>query len=138
MTQEAFWYVFIAFLAFDFLLLVFVFWRKLKAKSIFGTQRKYLNSQWKNIEKLFNTDAKAAVIEADKLLDYAMGVVFKNKLSVGQNLKANGKIFTDLNGIWYAHKLRNQLVHQLNFKLKPSDVNLAKRDFYQALKDLGM
>ncbi len=138
MTREVFWYVFFAFIAFDFLLLIFVLWRKLKTRRIFGVQKKYLNSQWEIVKKLFVVDSKSALIEADKLLDYAMKLAFNNKFSVGQNLKANGKIFTDLNGIWYVHKLRNQLVHQLSFKLKARDISLAKTNFYQALKDLGM
>jgi len=39
--------------------------------------------------------------------------------------------------VWYAHKLRNRLVHEPNVRLKKSEAQMALTGFRQALRDLG-
>ena len=77
------------------------------------------------------------VIEADKLLDKAlmeMGVPGK---TMGERLKRSGDKFTELNKVWYSHKLRNQIAHERGFQLKYTQARHALSNYRQALKDLG-
>ena len=79
-----------------------------------------------------------SVVEADKLLDKAlceMGVPGK---TMGDRLKRIGKEkFTQLNSVWHAHKLRNQIAHEHGFKLEYTQARHALAVYKQALQDLG-
>ena len=78
-----------------------------------------------------------SVVDADKLLDKAMhemGIPGKN---MSERLKRSGAKFTQLNAVWYAHKLRNQIAHEHGFKLDYKQAKHALATYRQALKDLG-
>ena len=78
-----------------------------------------------------------AVVNADKLLDKAlmeMGIPGK---TMGDRLKKSGTKFTELNKVWYAHKLRNQIAHEHGFELEYVQARHALGVYKQALKDLG-
>ena len=78
-----------------------------------------------------------SVVEADKLLDKAlleMGVPGK---TMGDRLKKSGERFTQLNSVWYAHKLRNQIAHEHRFQLEYKQARHALETYKQALQDLG-
>ena len=79
----------------------------------------------------------AVVIDADKLLDKAlceMGVAGK---TMGERLKRSGDKFSQLNSVWYAHKLRNQIAHEHGFRIEYKQAKHALITFRNALKDLG-
>lgn len=92
------------------------------------------NSLTRENEQSYNM----SVVEADKLLDKAlceMGVPGK---TMGDRLKKVGKEkFTQLNSVWHAHKLRNQIAHESGFKLEYNQARRALQTYRQALKDLG-
>lgn len=78
-----------------------------------------------------------SIINADKLLDKAlveMGVPGK---TMGERLKRVPNKFTDLNGVWRVHKLRNALAHETDFEVSWRQANNALVIYKQALKDLG-
>ncbi len=78
-----------------------------------------------------------AIINADKLLDKAMNEMGVSGKTMGERLKKIGPKFSQLNSVWYVHKIRNQIAHETNFT---ADYNQAKRalnTYKQALKDLG-
>lgn len=79
-----------------------------------------------------------SVVEADKLLDKAlceMGIPGK---TMGDRLRNVGNSkFTQLNSVWHAHKLRNQIAHEAGFRLDYVQAKRAIAAFKQALKDLG-
>lgn len=78
-----------------------------------------------------------SIINADKLLDKAMiemGVAGK---TMGERLKRIPSKFTDLNGVWRAHKLRNALAHDPDFEVSFRQASNALVIYKQALKDLG-
>lgn len=79
----------------------------------------------------------SVVIEADKLLDKALIELGLPGKTMGERLKRSGNKFTELNSVWYAHKLRNQIAHEPNFKLEYHQSRHALSTFRQALKDLG-
>lgn len=99
----------------------------------------YFQKRWQELQKLCNAKDTwpLAIINADKLLDEALRKRrFKGK-AMGERLVAAQRILTDNDSAWFAHKLRNRLVHEDNVKLKERDVKEALVGFRQALKDLG-
>jgi hypothetical protein len=78
-----------------------------------------------------------AIIDADKLLDEALRRHhFKGK-TMGERLVSAQRIISDNDAVWYAHKLRNRLVHEPNVRLKKREAQTALAGFKQGLKDLG-
>ena len=98
-------------------------------------------SRFLAIENKLSADNPATymttIIEADKLLDKAMiemGVVGK---TMGDRLKRVGSRFTNLNGVWRAHKLRNAIAHESDIEVSYKQASNALAIYKQALKDLG-
>ena len=95
-----------------------------------------------NIEKSLKEDNKASyamtIVSLDKLLDKAMcekGIVGK---TMGDRLKRAGKNeFSQLNSVWYVHKMRNQIAHEHDFNPDYKQAKRAINVYKQALKDLG-
>lgn len=78
-----------------------------------------------------------AVIDADKLLDEALKArKFKGK-TMGERLVSAQRDITSNDGVWFAHKLRNRLVHDQGVKLRKTDVKDALLGIRGALKDIG-
>ncbi len=99
----------------------------------------YFQKGWQDLQRLcVNKDTwPLAVMNADKLLDQAL---IRRKFSgktMGERLVSAQRVLSDNDGVWYAHKLRNKLAHENNFKLRQGDVKQALVSFRQALKDLG-
>ncbi len=96
---------------------------------------------WLKIENSLSRDNKAsyaaAVIEADKLLDKAMNEMGVLGKTMGERLKKVGSRFSELNSVWYAHKLRNQIAHEHGFEISYNQAVHALATFKKALKDLG-
>lgn len=90
-----------------------------------------------SLNKEQNTSFTACIVEADKLLDKAlmeMGIPGK---TMGDRLKRSGERFTQLNAVWHAHKLRNQIAHEAGFEITYTQSRHALTVYRQALKDLG-
>lgn len=98
-------------------------------------------TKWLKIENgLTKADTRSynfSVLEADKLLDKALKEMGVPGQSMGEKLKKLGDRLPNLNQIWYAHKLRNQIVHESDFQISYDDAKRALRIFRQALKNLG-
>ena len=79
-----------------------------------------------------------AIIEGDKLLDKALCEMGVQGRTMGDRLKRVGKEkFTQLNAVWHAHKLRNQIAHESDFRPEYRQAEHALATYRQALKDLG-
>jgi hypothetical protein len=84
-----------------------------------------------------NDGMALAIIDADKLVDDALKKKhFKGK-TMGERLVSAQRTLGDNDAVWFAHKLRNRLVHEQNVRLKKRDVQKALAGFRQALRDLG-
>lgn len=108
-----------------------------KTKKPLNTE--YFTDQWKEAQKLCSTKDTwpLAIINADKLLDEALKKSnFKGK-TMGERLVAAQRSLSDNDGVWFAHKLRNKLVHESDTKLLEVDVKEALLALRQALRDLG-
>lgn len=128
-------YVLIAFLILTFFLAFFAFLSQKRAKGFTSSQQKYILKHWDRIVDIADSDPKTAVLDADKLLDYALDCKGFSG-SLGEKLKKAGPRFSDLSGIWVAHKLRNKIAHELS-DIKIVEVKSALRAFKHALNDLG-
>lgn len=94
-------------------------------------------SQWRVILEQVEREPRHALIEADKLLDF----VLKRRGysgAMGDKLKKAGKIFSDIDNVWEAHKLRNRAAHEIGFKASREQAAQALGYFKKALWDLGV
>jgi hypothetical protein len=101
--------------------------------------QEYYQKRWGELlTKVKTQDGMAlAIIDADKLLDEALKKHhFKGK-TMGERLVSAQRSLSDNDAVWYAHKLRNRLVHESNVKLKKHHVQRALAGFRQGLRDLG-
>jgi hypothetical protein len=101
--------------------------------------QEYYQKRWSELlTKVKTSDGMAiAIIDADKLLDEALKKRhFKGK-TMGERLVSAQRTLSDNDAVWYAHKLRNRLVHENNVKLKKHHVQRALAGFRQGLRDLG-
>lgn len=78
-----------------------------------------------------------ALVEADALLDTALKRrKFKGK-SMGERMVSAQRLFTNNDGVWFAHNLYKKVVAEPSTRLKEADMKAALLGFRQALKDLG-
>jgi|CXWL01.1.fsa_nt_gi hypothetical protein len=126
------------FLALIVVVLVFgiaiLFHRK---KRLSAGEMKKIQSLWKEIESMAGGHPEQAILKADKLLDFALGKA-GYKGSLGEKLKKSEAIFSDINAIWSAHKLRNRIAHDVDIKINQQQTTQALKNFKKALSDLGI
>lgn len=106
-----------------------------RRKSLSNEQLQYIKAHWIRIIDSFDSHSEQAVMDADKLLDYALKC-YGYEGHLGEKLKVAKGRFSDLDGVWSAHKLRNTLAHEL-VQLSKDDGRRALRQFKQGLNDLG-
>jgi hypothetical protein len=99
----------------------------------------YFQKQWLEVLARVKTQEGIvlAVIDGDKLLDEALKKRNFRGKTMGERLVAAQRSLSDNDGVWYAHKLRNRLVHEPNVRLKKKEAQTALAGFRQGLKDLG-
>jgi hypothetical protein len=111
-------------------------WSRFRPKAL---NTSYYQEKWQELQKMLRDKTKwpEAIMDADKLLDEAL----KNRHVRGGNMGARlvkaQRMFTDNDGLWFAHKLRNKIDAEPDVKLKESDVKQALLGTRQALKDVG-
>lgn len=100
----------------------------------------YFQPKWQEAQSYCKdkTTWPLAIINADKLLDEALKRRRYRGKTMGERMVAAQRDITDNDGVWYAHKLRNRLVHEADVKLKEQDVKKALIGIRQALRDLGV
>ncbi len=78
-----------------------------------------------------------AVLNADKLVDMALKESGLRGDTMGERMKNANNLFSDRDGIWRAHKLRNQIAHESDVVVSFGEAQKALTSFRRALKDLG-
>lgn len=98
-------------------------------------------SKWLAIEQSLVRDNEAtyhmAVMNGDKLLDTAMKERGIKGQTMGDRLKFSKDTWSNRNGLWEAHKLRNQIAHESDVRVTYDQARRALAGFKQALKDVG-
>lgn len=96
---------------------------------------------WKQIEDSLNggnsVTYQMAVLSADKLLDQVMKDVGVPGDTMGDRLKSAGNRFSNVDDVWFAHKLRNRIAHESDVNVNLVTAKKALGIFKKALKDLG-
>lgn len=99
-------------------------------------------SKWQEIDELVKLGGpsrfKTAILEADKLLDYALrGKGFKGE-TMGERLKsAQGRIDrATLDAGWSAHKYRNRIAHEIDTDVMHFEVKREIENFKRVLRNL--
>ncbi len=120
------------------LLVLFVLSRLVKHKPR-RLNQPYYQKKWLEILARVKTydGMILAVIDADKLFDEALKRRNYNGKTMGERLVAAQHDISDNDGVWYAHKLRNRLVHEPTMRLRKNEAKNALAAFRQGLKDLG-
>lgn len=94
--------------------------------------RKFIASRWKEIETLINKkdemSHRLAIIEADKLFDNVLKKLYfpGDKMSV--RLKMASYKYPELKIVWVAHRVRNNIVHDVNYSISARE----------AVKNIGL
>lgn len=106
-----------------------------------GLNIELVKNKWLEIESMQNNGAsglKNALIEADKLLDYVMIQKGFAGETMGDRLKSGGNKFNNLNAIWAAHKLRNQIAHEVEHDVVADQVKNAITVLGNGIQQLGV
>jgi hypothetical protein len=98
---------------------------------------------WQRVQEHFyagdDNSLKLAILEADKILDEALRLAGFRGESLGDRLKKlDESKLPNLQDVWEAHKLRNRLVHETDFKLNRNTAERALAIYEQSFKDLGL
>ncbi len=101
-----------------------------------------LTQRWQvvasHLDSSRETDWKVAVIEADKLVDDALahagfsGETFGDRLA---NIAPDALL--SLDGLWWAHKVRNRLAHEADYFLRYTEARQAIAYYEQTLRELN-
>jgi hypothetical protein len=108
---------------------------------MFGLTREQVAERWKMIRKTSEQGVmggKLAVMEADTLLDSALKSMSMPGTTLGERLKMACYKYPKLKDVWWAHKIRNQLVHESTFQLTPRLASQALNEFEKAFKILNL
>jgi hypothetical protein len=77
------------------------------------------------------------VIDADKLLDSVLKQLKISGSTMGERLSNSKKLGLKLDDIWWVHKLRNRLVHEIDCNVSTSNAVKSIKIIKSALKTLG-
>jgi Protein containing tetrapyrrole methyltransferase domain and MazG-like (predicted pyrophosphatase) domain len=103
-------------------------------------QDKY-RSRWMSIESRLKRDDDnthmICILEADKLLDQALRERGLSGKTMAERMKQYQGKWTNGNGVWAAHKLRNRLAHETDARIDYDRARQALIAYKQALKDTG-
>ena len=98
-------------------------------------------TKWLEIENSVTRDNAAswqlAIMNADKLLDQALRERRFRGQTMGERMKSAQKTWKNANHVWGAHKIRNQLAHEVNANVTYDITLRSLSAFKQGLKDLG-
>lgn len=118
---------------------------KASIESIIGEgqseERKITTTGWKEIVKLAESGEESswrlAVIEADKFFDQVLRRLGYSGENFGERLtQVHPTEIENINDVWNAHRVRNSLSHDINFKLTEGEAKKAVAAFEKAMKDL--
>ena len=116
---------------------------EMAAESVFFSDsfKEKMSKDWQSVlDKLKVEDEnsyKLAIIEADKILNDILERIGYQGKDMGERLKQiNRDQIGNIDEIWQAHKLRNQIVHQPNFRLNRGQTKRAIEAYQRALENL--
>lgn len=115
--------------------LIFIYWVKYSKKKWSTQDQRFFANNWQKI--MNESDLKHKILDADKLLDTMLRKRGYSG-SLGDKLKSKKTLFSDIDGLWSAHKLRNKIAHEVDFQINAKTAGAALKSFEKAFKDLGL
>lgn len=111
-------------------------WLKKRKKPLDKT---YFKTEWKELQKLLRNKDRwdVALLQADNLVDIALKKSRIRGQNMGERLVKAQRLFTDNDGVWFAHKLRNRVEGDPEYQLVEKELKKALLGARQALQDLG-
>lgn len=112
-------------------------------KQLTSLDERKIADEWRQIEVLTRagkpSSLKEAVNRADKLMDFALLKIVDGE-TMGERLKAAGDRFSRdvYNKVWQAHKVRNNLAHELDYDPPHFITKEAIENFKVGFKELGI
>lgn len=129
---------FAAILIFGGLLFALISFTKQSSRALDQTK---FRSRWMSIEAQLQRDnlstCMVCILEADKLLDLALRDRGTRGKTMAERMKQWQGKWTNGNGVWAAHKLRNKLAHETDVRVEYERARQALGAYKQALKDVG-
>lgn len=103
--------------------------------------KKHLNKSWQRVvlrlQKGDEANLRMALIEADNLFDDLLKRIRLPGESMADRLKnVNSTQIPNIDEIWRAHKLRNNIVHNHDYPVTKSEIEFSIRAYEKALKEL--
>lgn len=100
--------------------------------------------KWEEIEGLMKlgrpSNFKNAILEADKLLDHVLKLYGYQGQTMGDRMKSISRDKYDrsfFDDMWGAHKIRNEMAHNINYEVMDFEARTAISRFKSVLKELG-
>ncbi len=140
------WLILMAAVLVVFILSLFIWaiwWlkRRLTRPEMYGLSRQEMRRRFDQVRKTSGQGmmgAKLAIMEADTLLDTGLKSIMMPGSTLGERLKVACYKYQKLQNVWWAHKLRNQLVHESSFELSQRQAKNALDEYERALKILNV
>lgn len=103
--------------------------------------KRHLNKSWQKIllrlDKNDEANLRLALIEADNLFDDLLKQIRLPGESMADRLKyLDSSQISNIDEIWQAHKLRNQIVHNPEYPITKNEIEFGVRAYEKALKEL--
>lgn len=101
--------------------------------------KEHFKNEWQDVIVMSKDDKTItmSVVQADKLLDEALKCFGYSGSTMAERLVAAKKKLTDRDGVWQAHKMRNNIVHESNYDPTKKSIVTTLKAYSRALKDLG-
>ncbi len=108
-----------------------------KRYGLSDADRRRVQETWVSIETMLTEGKESqAIMEADKLLNFVLELKGVSGENIGERLKNSKFLLGDTDAAWRAHKVRNQVVHDLDIKVSAHQARQTLDLFKKTLRDL--
>ena len=123
----------VLFILFDIVVILFI---AKKRKKVSARLSKMVSQQWQKILAL--EDPKMQVLEGDKVIDRVLSEKGYTG-TLGEKLKKiRGKEKVNLDHVWYFHKFRNRIAHEMNVSVSESERKRLLSYCKETIQNLGV
>jgi len=100
-------------------------------------EEKEFEQNWKKIkkrlERKWESESKLAIIEADRILDNLLKQMGYRGETLGERLKQlKPDLLPNIEEVWVAHKIRNDIIHDPNYRLSHQEAERAVEIYEKA------
>jgi len=108
-----------------------------RRKNVIEIDRAKVKRKWQELKELEEQGRyKEAIMEADKLFDFVLKGMNITGATMGERLIKAERLLSNYHDIWEAHKVRNKLVHEVDFNVDSSKTEAALKAFGKGIRQL--